>query len=86
MGWRRNVLVAGCVTALTLVPVAAPAVGSPGRNGDLVVTGDGPVRGEVLADRRLFQGIPFAAPPVGELRWQTPRAPQPSGWTSRASR
>jgi para-nitrobenzyl esterase len=41
----------------------------------------GEVRGTVGLDPaiRVFKGIPFAAPPVGELRW---RAPQPvKSWT-----
>ena len=44
-------------------------------------TSNGAVEGVVSADNqvRTFKGIPFAAPPVGPLRW---RAPQPvSSWT-----
>ena len=33
----------------------------------------GSVRGMVASDYRLFQSIPYAAPPVGPLRWQLPR-------------
>ncbi len=31
-----------------------------------------PFAGVVTADHRLFAGIPYAAPPVGPLRWQPP--------------
>jgi len=43
----------------------------------VVKTENGLVRGLPAADPRItaFKGIPFAAPPVGELRW---RAPQPA--------
>ncbi|KWX57474.1 carboxylesterase [Mycobacterium sp. NAZ190054] len=37
----------------------------------------GPVRGSVAEDHRLFAGIPYAAAPVGPLRWQVPEPPAP---------
>ncbi|TDU86829.1 para-nitrobenzyl esterase [Kribbella voronezhensis] len=41
---------------------------------DTVVSTDtGAVRGKLTADARLFQGIPYAAPPVGKLRWASPQ-------------
>lgn len=39
----------------------------------VVHTPAGAMRGLVAADYRLFQGIPYAAPPVGSLRWQPPQ-------------
>jgi para-nitrobenzyl esterase len=44
---------------------------------DLVKTEAGVLQGTLNADRsvRIFKGIPFAAPPVGDLRW---KAPQPA--------
>ncbi|MBO2455421.1 carboxylesterase family protein [Actinomadura barringtoniae] len=45
----------------------------------------GSVRGVLKGDAREFLGIPYAAPPVGGLRWTLPRKPQP--WSGvRASR
>lgn len=45
----------------------------------LVQTKDGPVQGVVRDGMRVFTGIPFAAPPVGPLRF---RPPQPvAKWT-----
>ncbi len=43
----------------------------------LVQTRAGALRGVVADDHRLFAGIPYAAPPVGSLRWQNPQ-PAPS--------
>jgi para-nitrobenzyl esterase len=46
----------------------------PGGNG-AVVTDNGPLKGESVAGGRHFLGIPYAAPPVGNLRWKPPAAP-----------
>ncbi|MEQ0558107.1 carboxylesterase family protein [Amycolatopsis sp. NEAU-NG30] len=44
----------------------------------LVDTTSGTVRGRALpGGGRCFAGIPFAAPPVGELRFRPPRPPEP---------
>lgn len=44
-----------------------------------VETTFGPVSGSRAHDVESWRGIPFAAPPVGELRWRHAREPQP--WT-----
>ncbi|MDD2236332.1 MAG: carboxylesterase family protein, partial [Kiritimatiellae bacterium] len=40
----------------------------------------GPVRGVEEYGVQNFKGIPFAKPPVGELRWAAPQVPE--GWTN----
>lgn len=48
---------------------------------DIVSTTDGKIQGTTNADKtiRIFKGIPFAAAPIGDLRW---KAPQPvKKWT-----
>ncbi|AQR61535.1 carboxylesterase [Brevundimonas sp. LM2] len=44
-----------------------------------VQTDAGVVRGVQGAGTRAFLGVPYAAPPIGDLRWRGPRAPEP--WT-----
>src|SRR6516165_3146300 len=43
-----------------------------------VKTADGKVRGKTINDGkvRAFLGLPYAAPPLGGLRWRTPQLPR----------
>jgi para-nitrobenzyl esterase len=45
----------------------------------MVMTQFGPVQGFQQGRTAVFFGIPYAAPPVGELRWKPPAAPR--AWT-----
>lgn len=39
----------------------------------IVATAHGPLQGRLAGDISVFQGIPFAAPPVGANRWREPQ-------------
>ena len=41
----------------------------------VIATQDGPVRGVSTPQGRAFLALPFAAPPVGALRWRPPQPP-----------
>lgn len=56
---------------MALVPAAASTP-----DPTVVRTDDGLVRGRADGDHLLFQSIPFAAPPVGNLRYRAPRPPE----------
>ncbi len=67
---RMCACAAACLGCLMLT-VPARASDHP-----VVKTDKGKVRGKLSADGqvRIFLGIPYAAPPVGDLRWQPPQA------------
>lgn len=74
----RRALLGALVVSLTVLALGAcapPAAPAPPGDAPVVPTTNGSVRGSVDGEVRRFQGIPYAAPPVGELRW---RAPQPA--------
>jgi len=47
--------------------------GGSGSDPTVVKTSDGVVQGAMVNDVAIFKGIPFAAPPVGNLRWKPPQ-------------
>lgn len=68
----NNIISALCVTILCL-PMNLSA------QQPVIQTENGIVSGYKNGDITIFKGIPFAAPPIGELRW---KAPQPvRNWT-----
>jgi len=73
---RRVTVALTALAAALLAPV--PAAQAATRAHDPVVRTDaGLVRGETTAEGRQFLGIPYAEPPVGELRWRAPRPVHP---------
>lgn len=70
-------LVTGCGSSDPAPPANNPDEGVPGPL--TVDTDKGPVAGTLLGGTRAFFGIPYAAPPLGDLRWKPP-APA-AAWT-----
>lgn len=74
---KRRILAVAAAVALLVTGVTAYAQEGDGMDDRAVVrTAYGKVRGAIEADNRVFQGIPFAAPPVGERRWAPPAEPE----------
>ena len=74
---RRAGLIAFCasVAALTLAAAGAATAPSGFRAGPLVRIDAGAVHGVTVTGGYAFRGLPYAAPPTGDLRWRQPQLP-----------
>lgn len=71
---RQNTIALASIAGATLLAASSPGLAADAPR-DLVRVHTGQLKGSVDGDVVAFKGVPFAAPPVGDLRW---RPPQPA--------
>lgn len=75
-----------CIAALSAALALAGAAASAAPASPHVVTPSGEVDGVAVDGGAVFRGLPYAAPPVGALRWQAPQPVAPWRGVRDASR
>jgi para-nitrobenzyl esterase len=72
----RKALLSALLRTVLLLSLGAAATARAAAPDEAVVSG-GALKGVVLGQVVAFKNIPFAAPPVGELRWRPPQPAAP---------
>lgn len=76
----RHIFFRAALFALLMPLLVLPGAGpSSGQVRSHAVIGTGEIDGLIEDGLGIFEGISYAAPPVGDLRWRAPRPPLP--WT-----
>jgi para-nitrobenzyl esterase len=73
-----------CVLSVLLV-ASTPSTYADSVNSTIVHTASGTLKGSINEGTRQFLGIPYAAPPVGNLRWKAPQPVTPWSGTRDAT-
>jgi para-nitrobenzyl esterase len=76
---KQGVAIVVSTLMLTTTSVHALDTSKPARAAAIVKTSDGALQGLQHGILDIYQGIPYAAPPVGDLRWRAPQAG--TAWT-----
>ena len=66
-----------CLTACLIVILVVAPVHGKNESATVVKTAYGKVQGQVNGDAIVWKGVPYAKPPVDELRWKAPQDPDP---------
>ena len=75
---KQLALLSGVLMGMAACAGPAANEGRPS-NGAVVAVEGGRVSGAADGDVRIYRAIPFAAPPVGQLRWRPPGQPRMEG-------
>src|SRR6266545_5141319 len=67
-----------CILVAAVLVASAPIAASAAPKSPVVATDNGPIRGTTTGQMQAFLGIPYAAAPVGDLRWRPPQ--EHPGW------
>ena len=71
----RGLCALSCFLVVTLLLPATDAQSRKMDSSLMVSVTEGRLRGSLHGATAVFEGIPYAAPPVGSLRWREPRPP-----------
>jgi para-nitrobenzyl esterase len=76
---KNAIFVVVAAATLAVLPKIAAASECKSAGDDVTCTDLGAVRGTTEGDTMAFKGIPYAKPPLGDLRWRPPQPAEP--WT-----